>query len=47
MIYSREIEVQFVARIRSEIEFKSAVDLVAQINQDIEKTKKILLEKKT
>ena len=47
VIYSREIEVQFVARIRNEIEFKSADDLVVQINQDIEKTKKILLEKKT
>ena len=46
VIYSHEIEVQFVARIRSEIEFKSADDLVVQINQDIEKTKKILLEKK-
>jgi riboflavin kinase / FMN adenylyltransferase len=46
IIYSQEIEVQFVARIRSEIEFKSADDLVVQINQDIEKTRKILLEKK-
>ena len=46
VIYHREIEVQFVARIRSEIEFKSADDLVVQINQDIKKTKKILLEKK-
>ena len=45
VIYHHEIEVQFVARIRSEIEFKSADDLVVQINQDIEKTKKILLEK--
>jgi len=34
-----------VARIRSEIEFKSADDLFVQINQYIEKTKKILLEK--
>jgi riboflavin kinase/FMN adenylyltransferase len=46
VIYHREIEVQFVARIRSEIEFKSADDLVVQINKDIESTKKILLEKK-
>jgi riboflavin kinase / FMN adenylyltransferase len=46
VIYSHEIEVQFVARIRSEIEFKSADDLVVQINQDIENSKKILLEKK-
>ena len=42
VIYSHEIEVQFVARIRSEITFKSADDLVVQINQDIEKTKQIL-----
>jgi riboflavin kinase / FMN adenylyltransferase len=46
IIYRKEIEVQFVARIRSEIEFKSADDLVVQISQDIENTKKIL-EKKT
>ena len=46
VIYSREIEVQFVARIRNEIAFKSAGDLVVQISQDIEKTKKIL-ERKT
>ncbi|MBT6408575.1 MAG: bifunctional riboflavin kinase/FAD synthetase, partial [Nitrospina sp.] len=46
VIYRHEIEVQFVARIRSEIEFKSADDLVVQISQDIENTRKIL-EKKT
>ena len=46
IIYRKEIEVQFVARIRSEIEFKSADDLVVQISQDIENTRKIL-EKKT
>ena len=42
VIYNQEIEVQFIARIRSEITFKSADDLVVQINQDIEKAKEIL-----
>lgn len=46
VIYSHEIEVKFVARIRSEITFKSADDLVVQINQDIEKTKSILEKRK-
>ena len=41
-IYNKEIEVQFIARIRSEITFKSAADLVVQINQDIDQAKKIL-----
>ena len=45
VIYSHEIEVQFVARIRSEITFKSADDLVVQINQDIKNTKEILRNK--
>lgn len=42
VIYHHEIEVQFVARIRSEIAFKSADDLVTQIKHDIDKAKKIL-----
>lgn len=42
VIYGHEIEVQFVTRIRSEIAFKSADDLVVQIKQDIEKTKQVL-----
>jgi riboflavin kinase / FMN adenylyltransferase len=42
MIYHKEIEVQFIARIRSEITFKSADDLVVQIKQDIDKSKNIL-----
>jgi riboflavin kinase / FMN adenylyltransferase len=45
VIYHKEIEVQFIARIRSEITFKSADDLVVQINQDIDKAKKILGKK--
>ncbi len=45
VIYSHEIEVQFVARIRSEIAFKSADDLVVQIKQDIEKAQAILKRK--
>ena len=42
VIYHHEIEVQFIARIRSELTFKSAADLVVQIKQDIDKAKKIL-----
>jgi riboflavin kinase / FMN adenylyltransferase len=42
MIYQHEIEVYFVARIRNELTFKSADDLVAQIKQDIDKAKKML-----
>jgi len=42
VIYHKEIEVQFIARIRSEITFKSADDLVVQIKQDIDKSKNIL-----
>ena len=45
VIYHHEIEVQFMARIRSELTFKSAEDLVVQIKQDIDKAKKILGEK--
>ncbi len=41
-IYNHEIEVQFVARIRSEMEFKSAADLVVQIKRDIDEAGKIL-----
>jgi riboflavin kinase / FMN adenylyltransferase len=42
VIYHKEIEVHFIARIRSEITFKSADDLVVQIKQDIDKAKNIL-----
>ena len=42
VIYSKEIEVRFIARIRSEITFKSADDLVVQIKQDIDKAKNLL-----
>ena len=42
VIYNHEIEVQFVARIRSEKTFKSADDLVVQIKQDIDKAREIL-----
>ena len=45
VIYHHEIEVQFMARIRSELTFKSAEDLVVQIKQDIDKAKKILGER--
>ena len=45
VIYHHEIEVQFMARIRSELTFKSADDLVVQIKQDIDKAKKILGER--
>ena len=43
-IYGKEIEVEFISRIRSEIEFKSKGDLVVQIKKDIEKAKNILGE---
>ena len=41
-IYGKEIEVEFISRIRSEIEFKSKSDLVVQIKKDIEQAKTIL-----
>lgn len=41
-IYHHEIEVRFVARMRNEIDFKSADDLVVQIKQDIEQARQIL-----
>ncbi len=44
VIYGKEIEVQFVSRIRSEIAFKSKEELVVQINKDIEKAKALLKE---
>jgi len=45
-IYGEEIEVEFVDRIRSEMTFQSAEELVLQIRKDIERAKGIL-EKKT
>ncbi len=42
-IYGEEIEVQFVDRIRSEIAFASADELVAQIRKDVE-TANVILE---
>lgn len=42
-IYGQEIEVLFIKRLRDEIEFRSADELVAQIKKDI-KTAKTLLE---
>ena len=43
VIYGKEVEVEFISRIRSEIEFKSKDELVVQIKKDIE-TAKVLLE---
>ena len=43
VIYGKEVEVEFISRIRSEIEFKSKDELVVQIKKDI-KTAKVLLE---
>ena len=43
VIYGKEIEVEFVSRIRSETAFKSKEELVDQIKKDISKAK-ILLE---
>ena len=44
VIYGKEIEVVFIARIRSEVEFKSKEELVVQINKDIKKAKTLLEE---
>jgi len=43
VIYGKEVEVEFISRIRSEIEFESKDELVVQIKKDI-KTAKVLLE---
>jgi len=43
VIYGKEVEVEFISRIRSEIEFKSKDELVVQIKKDIEAAK-VLLE---
>ena len=43
LIYGKEVEVEFISRIRSEIEFKSKDELVVQIKKDIEEVK-VLLE---
>jgi riboflavin kinase/FMN adenylyltransferase len=43
-IYGHEIEVFFIRRIRSEIKFKAADQLVEQIKKDIQAAKKILME---
>lgn len=43
-IYGQEIEALFIKRIRSEIEFKSADELVEQIKKDIETAKTLLTE---
>jgi riboflavin kinase/FMN adenylyltransferase len=41
-IYGEEIEVSFIERIRGEIQFQSAEDLVAQIQKDITNAKTII-----
>ena len=43
-IYGEEIEITFIERIRGEIQFQSAEDLVAQIQKDIATAKTILSE---
>lgn len=43
-LYGQEIEIIFLRRIRNEIEFKSADDLVEQIRKDIEEANKIISE---
>jgi len=43
-IYGQEIEVIFIRRIRSEVKFKSADQLVEQIKKDIQAAKKILAD---
>ncbi len=41
-IYGNEVEISFIERIRGEISFQAAEDLVAQIKKDIETAKNIL-----
>ncbi len=41
-IYGKEIEIAFIGRIREEIAFNSAQELVEQIGQDVERAKDIL-----
>ncbi len=41
-IYGKEIEIAFIGRIREEIAFKSAQELVEQIGQDVKRAKDIL-----
>ena len=41
-LYGLEIEIEFIQRIRSEIEFESADKLVMQIKKDISAAKNIL-----
>ena len=43
-IYGKDIEIEFIRRIRNEIEFQSADELVAQIKKDIETAKTLLEE---
>lgn len=43
-IYGKDIEIEFIKRIRSEIEFQSADELVAQIKKDIETAQTLLEE---
>jgi len=43
-IYGQEIEVVFIRRIRNEIKFDSANQLVEQIQRDIEAAKTILAD---
>ena len=43
-IYGQEIELVFIRRIRSEIKFKSADQLVEQIQKDIRTAKTILAD---
>lgn len=42
VIYGKEIEVEFISRIRSETAFKSKEELVGQIKKDIEKARILL-----
>lgn len=41
-LYEREVEIRFVARIRGEIAFRSAEDLTAQIERDVEAIRSLL-----
>ncbi|MBN1402259.1 MAG: hypothetical protein JXA74_15570, partial [Anaerolineae bacterium] len=41
-IYGRSLRVEFVERLRSEMRFERAEDLIAQIGRDIERTRQLL-----
>jgi riboflavin kinase/FMN adenylyltransferase len=43
-LYGKELEVEFISRIRDELEFHSLDDLVKQMHDDVSETRRILQE---